>query len=37
VSSESEAEAKAKAGEKDPLRSPFFGPEVVSLRQKLRE
>jgi hypothetical protein len=23
-----EAETKAEAGEKDPLRSPFFGPEV---------
>jgi hypothetical protein len=25
-----EAETKAEAGEKDPLRSPFFDPEVVS-------
>ena len=35
MSSESETETKAEVGEKDPLRSPFFGPEVVSLRQKL--
>ncbi len=25
-----EAETKAEAGKEDPLRSPFFGPEVVS-------